>query len=220
MKILIVGGGKALYFLCRTFLAKGHEVTVINRDPGECVRIARALRVTVVRGDGTDPAILEQAGAYAAETVVALTPNDQDNLAICQVCRVQYDVPRAVALALDPDNAAVFQKLGVEAFSITPVIATLIEQRTQLDDITNLIPAGEGKVNITELVLPPAAPVIDKPLREVLLPPDSLIAVVLREGAALVPRGNTFLRAGDRIVLISLPANHGETIKAITGDTL
>lgn len=218
MKVLIVGGGRTMYFLCRTFLAKGHAVTVINRDPEECVRMARRLKVTVVRGDGSDPAILEEAGAHEADAVLAVTPNDQDNLAICQLARLQYGAPRAVALVNDPDNEEVFHRLGVAAFSTTRTIASMIEQRTALDEITNLIPAGEGKVNITEVRLQPTSPVVGKTLRDLSLPGDSLIAVVLRNGQAVVPRGDTRLRAGDRIVLITLPANHGPVLRAITGE--
>lgn len=218
MKVLIVGGGKTLYFLCRTFLAKGHEVTVINRDADDCVRIARSLKVTVVCGDGSDQTILEEAGAHGADAVLAITPNDQDNLAICQLAALQYEVPRAVALVNDPDNEEVFRKLGVGAFSTTRIIASLIEQRTALDEITNLVPVGEGKVNITEVRLPSDSPVAGKSLRDLSLPAHSLIAVILRNGEALVPRGDTQLQVGDCVVLITLPANHGPALKAITGE--
>jgi trk system potassium uptake protein TrkA len=149
---------------------------------------------------------------------LAVTPNDEDNLATCQLAGLQFAVPRTVALVNDPDNEQVFQRLGVAAFSITPAIASMIEQRTALDAITNLIPAGEGKVNITEVALSADSPVVGRPLRDLHLPADSLIAVVLRNGEPLVPRGNTQLQAGDRIVLITLPANHGPVLKSITGE--
>jgi trk system potassium uptake protein TrkA len=219
MNVLIIGGGKPVYFLCRTFLAKGHRVMVINRNQDECVQMARRLKVTVVHGDGSDPNILEEAGAHGSDAVLAVTPNDQDNLAICQLASMEYGVPRTVALVNDPDNEAVFQKLGVSAFSTTRTIASMIEQRTSLDEITNLIPVGEGKVNITEIKLPADSPVVGKTMRDLSLPPDSLVAVVLRNGDAVVPRGDTTLRTGDRVVLITLPSNHGPVIKAITGET-
>lgn len=218
MKVLIVGGGKSVYFLCRAFLAKGHQVTLINRDQDECVRMARRLKATVVLGDGSAPAILEDAGVNGADAVLAVTPNDQDNLAVCQLASVQYGVPRTVAMVNDPDNEAVFKKLGVAAFSTTRTIASMIEQRTALDEITNLIPVGEGKVNITEVVLGAASPVVGKKLRELSLPKDSLVAVVLRAGEPIIPRGDTELRGEDRIVLITLPANHGPVLRAITGE--
>jgi trk system potassium uptake protein TrkA len=218
MNVLIVGGGKPVYFLCRTFLDQGHRVTVINRDREECVRMARRLKVTVVQGDGSDPAVLEESEVRGADAVVALTPHDQDNLAVCQLAGLAYGVPRTVALVNDPDNEAVFEKLGISTFSTTPVIASLIEQETALSAITNLVPVAEGMVNITEVQLLSGAPVLGRPLREVSLPPDSLIAAVLRAGKALVPRGDTRLEARDRVVLITLPASYGPALRAITGE--
>ena len=220
MKVLIVGGGRAVYFLCRTFLAKGHSVTLVNRDADECVLLARRLKATVVCGEGSDPAVLDEAGAHGADAVLAVTPNDQDNLAICQLASLQYGVPHAVALANDPDNEEVFRKLGVAAFSTTRTIASMIEQRTALDEVINMLPLGEGKVNVTEVELQADSPVVGKTLRDLALPADSLVAVVLRNGEPLVPRGGTQLHAGDHIVLITLPANHGPALRALTGETI
>ncbi|MFW6106758.1 MAG: potassium channel family protein [bacterium] len=219
MKVLIVGGGKTLYFLCRTFLAKGHRITVINRDREECVELSRRLNIAVVHGDGSDPTILEEAGAHAADAILAVTPHDQDNLAICQLSQFQFDMPRAVALANDPDNEHIFEKLGITAFSTTRIITSLIEQRTVLDDVINLIPVGEGKVNITEIVLADSSPAAGEPLRDLPLPKGSLVAVVLRGEDAVVPGGETELKARDRVILITLPGNHGPALRALTGES-
>jgi len=216
MKALI-GGGRVVYFLARAFLAKGHGVTIVNRNRDECVNLARRLSATVVCGEGSDPHVLAEAWADTAEVVLAVTPNDEDNLAICQLCLVCFGVPRALALVNDPDNEEVFRKLGITAFSAVRVLSTLIEERTALEDITNLIPAAEGQVNVTEVLLDEEAPVIGTPLQDVALPPDSLIACIVRSGRALVPRGATELRLGDRVMLISLTSNHGEALRALTG---
>lgn len=218
MKVMIVGGGKPLYFLCRSLAAKGYEVVIVNRSREECVELARRLPATVVCGDGSDPDVLKDAGAMAADAVLAVTPADQDNLVICQLALLRFGVPRAVALANDPDNVEVFEKLGVPAFSTTRIIGSLIEQRASLEQIVNLLPVGEGKVNVTEIVLDAAAPVAGKLLREIDLPENTLVAVIIRENQPIVPRGASYLLAGDRVVLITLPENHGRALRAISGD--
>ncbi|MEW6267400.1 MAG: TrkA family potassium uptake protein [Thermodesulfobacteriota bacterium] len=218
MKVLIVGGGKTLYFLCRNFTAKGFEVIIVNRDRDECVHLARQLSATVVHGDGSDPKILKEAGAMGAEAVLAITPNDQDNLVICQLAALQFGVPRTVALANDPDNAEVFEKLGVTAFSTTHIVGSLIEQRASMDQITNLLPVGEGRVNVTEIILDDASPVAGKFLKDIDLHQNALVAVVIRDGQPIIPRGANQLLAGDRVVLITLPENHGPVLKTFTGE--
>jgi len=218
MKVLIVGTGKTLYFLCRNFTAKGYEVVIINRNREECVRLARQLSATVVCGDGSDAGILKEAGAMGADAVIAITPNDQDNLVICQLASLKFGVPRALALINDPDNAEVFDKLGVTAFSTTHIIGSLIEQRASLEQITNMLSVGEGLVNVTEILLDTDSPVAGKLLKDIDLPENALVAVVIRDNQPIVPRGANQLLAGDRVVLITLPENHGPVLREFTGE--
>jgi trk system potassium uptake protein TrkA len=219
MNILIVGGGKVVYFLSRTFLSKGYKVTVINRDRDECTRLARRLKATVVYGDGSDPQILEEAGADIADAVLAVTSNDQDNLMICQLADLRFHVPRTLTLVNDPDNEAVFRQLGIAAtFSTTRILSSLIEQRAGFEEIINLIPVGEGKLNVTEVVLKETSPVVGQLLRDITLPENSLIACILREGHPIIPRGTSMLQDRDHLVVITLPENHGQVLKILTGD--
>jgi len=218
MKVLIVGGGSTLYFLSRNFTSKGYEVVIINRNEKECVQLARQLSATVVCGDGSDAGILKEAGAMGADAVLAITPNDQDNLVICQLASLKFGVPRSIALANDPDNAEVFEKLGVSAFSTTHIVSSLIEQRASLEQITNMLPVGEGRVNVTEILIDANSPVTGKLMKEIDLPENALVAVVIRDNKPIVPRGASDLMAGDRLILITLPENHGVVLKAFTGE--
>lgn len=218
MKVIIIGEGKTLYFLCRNFTSKGYEVIIINKDMQECFQLSKQLNATVICGNGSDAKILQEAGAMGADAVLAITPDDQDNLVICQLAARLFEVPRTVALANDPDNAAVFEKLGVSAFSTTHIVGSLIEQRVSLEQITNLLPVSEGKVNVTEIVLDQKSPIIGKLLKDIVLPENALIAVVIRNNRAIVPRGANDIQSADRIVVITLPENHGKVIKTITGE--
>jgi len=217
MKVIIVGSGKMLYFLCRSFTGKGYEVVIINRNRDECVQLGRQLSALVVCGDGSDAGILKEAGAMSADVVLAITAHDQDNLIVCQLASIQFGVPRAIALANDPDNAEIFEKLGVSAFSTTHIVGSLIEQRASLEQIINLLPVGEGRVNVTEIQIDPSSPVAGKLLKDISMPENALVAVVIRGDQAIVPRGGNQLLAEDRIVLITLPENHGRTLKVFTG---
>ena len=79
-----------------------------------------------------------------------MTPNDEDNLVICEIATRWFHVPRTLALVNDPDNEEVFKELSdTTAFSTTHILANLIEQRAGFEEITNLLPVGEGKINVT-----------------------------------------------------------------------
>ena len=152
MKIVVVGGGRIVYFLSRSFLSKGHTVSIVNHDAEECRWLARQLNATVIHGDGSFPRILDDAGIDDADAVLAITPRDEDNLIICQIAEKRFGVPRTVAVVSDPDNEEVFPQLGVKnVVSITRILSTLIEEQTGVEEITSLLALGEGRVNITEL---------------------------------------------------------------------
>lgn len=219
MKIIVVGGGRVVYFLTRSFLSKGHRVWIVNNDAEECRWFARGLNATVIFGDGSLPRILADAGVDDADAVLAITPRDEVNLIICQIAEMRFGVPRTVAVVSDPDNEEVFPKLGVRnVVSITRILAALIEEQTRVDEVMNLLALGEGRINITELELTEECPVLGLPLAEVPLPSNALIGSVLRGSEVIVPHGSSSLAAGDRVVLITVPETHGKAIKILTGE--
>jgi trk system potassium uptake protein TrkA len=94
----------------------------------------------------------------------------------------------------------------------------MLEQRMTFDDIQRLIPVGEGRINVTELVLDADSPVTGIPLRDIALPEGALVSAVLRRGRPIIPGGSTVLRERDRIIVVSLPENHGEVLHRLTGE--
>jgi trk system potassium uptake protein TrkA len=173
----------------------------------------------VVHGDGSFPRVLDEAGAHDADAVLALTSSDADNLVICQIAEKHFQVPTTLAIVSDPDHEELFPKLGIKnVISITRILSTLIEGRTEVEEITNLVSMGEGKVNVIEMHLPDDSPVIGQPLVDVHLPKSSLIACILRGGQTIVPHGATTLASGDRVVLITAPESHAAAVKALTGE--
>lgn len=219
MRAIIVGGEKIAYFLARSFIDKGYHVTIIDRNEEECRNLSRSLKATVVLGEGSEPKILEEAGAARAHVLIAVTPHDQDNLIACQIASRRFGVPRTLALVNDPENAEIFRSLGISAaISTTDVMTLLIEQHADFDEIRNLLPVAEGRVNVTEITLSESAPIIGKALHEVSLPEGSLVACILRGADVVVPRGGSRFQNGDRLIVISLPEKQGEVLRLLLGD--
>lgn len=218
MNIVLIGGKKLVYFLSRTLVSKGHRVTIINENHDECVWLTRQLNLTVIHGDASNPRILEEAGVELADEVLAMTPRDEDNLVICQLARNHFKVNRTLAIVNDPDLEEVFKGFGITAVSTINILATIIEQRARFDDITNVIPFEEGKANLTEIVLHAGSPVVGKPLMSLDLPTDALIAMIIRNGEPIIPRGQTVLLPEDRLAVMTLPGTHGLMIRTLTGE--
>jgi trk system potassium uptake protein TrkA len=218
MRIIMIGGDKTVYFLARQFVAKGHHVTIINRDPARGKELAQQTKATVVLGEGSDVNRLEEAGARRAHVIMALTSHDQDNLIACQVAQKMFGVPRTLALVNDPENEDIFRRLGITAaFSATRILASLIEQQTAFDDITTLMPIAAGRINVTDVRLDDHSPAIGKSLMELELTEGSLIAAIIRQDDVLVPRGSTRLEANDHLILISHPEHEAQDLTTLCG---
>jgi trk system potassium uptake protein TrkA len=219
MRLVIVGGGRLVYFLARALRGKKHHVTIVSRTREDGARLARSLDALVIAGDGTDPDVLEEAAVGAADQVLALTEDDHVNLVVCQLARMRFLVPRVLALVNDPDNERVFATLGVPTtFSPIPVLACLIEQRSAFGAIVDLLPVAEGRVRVSEVVLPAASPALGRALESLGLPRGTLVGAIVRGDDTLVPNGASVLEPGDRVVVIARPEGHAAAMTLLTGE--
>ena len=163
MRVILVGGGETIetiYYLARLFKRRGHQVTIVNPFREEAQMLSRRTKAMVILGDGSDPAVLEEAGARRADVLLSLTGYDPDNLVACQIAQTMYKVPRTMALVNDPDNEELFHQLGIPlVFSATRVIGSLIEGQTVYDEITHLYRNGYPTVHIGEIDMPKYLPI-------------------------------------------------------------
>ncbi|MGM0508209.1 MAG: potassium channel family protein [Fusobacteriota bacterium] len=219
MDIIIVGGGKVIYYLTKNFIAKGYNVVVINKDKKYCKVLARDLNCIVINGDASKKEFLRQAEASKADAIISLTGDDPSNLFICQLASKEFGVPSTFSVVNNPDNEEIFKKLGVETiFNTTKLISLLIEQRVEVADVNNLLSIEEGKINVSQVILKEKSPVINMKLSEIDLPRDIVFGCVIRGEEVIIPRGDTKLLENDKILIITLPEKQAEAFSALTGD--
>ncbi|WP_202707616.1 potassium channel family protein [Sporosalibacterium faouarense] len=219
MNIIIVGGGKEVHFLTRSFISKGYNVTIINNKKEHCEKLARMHeKASIVYGDGTKPYVLEDAGAAYSNIVIALTPKDPDNLVICQLSEKIFKIRKTFAVVNDPKNIDVFNRLGVgTVISTSDIISSLIEQKISVDEITNLIPIEEGKVAIMEVEINKDHDILGKQLVNSNLPKEAIVGCIIRNGNAVIPRGDTVILNKDKLIILSLPKVQSDVLTAIRG---
>lgn len=215
MYIAIVGGGKVGFYLAKELVEANHEVLVIERNPAKCAEIAETLGEIVMRGDGCEAAIQEQAGTGRADLLLAVTGEDEDNLVACQVARHVFNVPRTVARINNPKNELIFRKLGIDfTVSATSVILSQIEQELPTHPLISLLTLRRG-FEIVEVKVPEDAAVVGRPIRDVGLPQQSIIwGIVDTEGNPKAPTADTVVHAGDEVVAVTLQESE-EALRAV-----
>ena len=134
MKVLIVGCGRVGSRLAQELDREGHEVTIIDRDPGAFKRFALRgvftddFRGDFVVGDGTETELVRRAGAEDADCFIAVTDGDNRNIMAAQIAQHVFQVPRVVCRIYDPLRDEVYQKLGLNVFCPTIEGATTIRR--------------------------------------------------------------------------------------------
>ncbi|MGM0379305.1 MAG: potassium channel family protein [Bacillota bacterium] len=218
MRIIVIGGGKKVYFLVKSFNSKGYEVTVINDDLDYCKKMAKQDNSTIVHGDGTKPYILEDAGIASADMVIALTSSDPDNLVICQIAEQIYKINKTFAVVNDPHNIDIFKQLGVHTvISTAEIISDLIEQKVSVDDILNLVPIQEGKLSVMEIKLSSDSLILDQKISEIKFPEDAIIGSIIRQGNVIIPKGHTNFKVNDKLIILTLSEVQSEVVKMVKG---
>ncbi len=182
------------------------------------MKLAEINGLNVIHGNGTKPYILDEAGATGCDIAIALTSKDTDNLVACQLCKKQFSVPKTVSLVADPNKIDFFTQMGVDSVVCAiSAVTSIIQQQAFIDEMTNIIPVGKGRVQIVEVQIPGESPVAGKKLWEITLPKESIVGCVLRSDATLIPRGDTRILAGDTLVVITGNGQELSTVHALTG---
>lgn len=203
MKIVIVGGGKVGFYLAKTLLEHGHAPCLIEQDKQRCAQLANQLDLPVICGDGSSLETLEAAGTAQADALLGVTGQDENNLIVCQLAKACFQVPRTVARVNNPKNSGLMKRLGVDIpISSTDSIARLLEREVDTAAIRQLMSLNAGEASLVELQLPAGYPLAGVRLSQLQLPEDSILVSITRAGSLIIPRGNTQLQEGDKIIAI------------------
>src|ERR1035441_3258549 len=127
--VIIVGGGKVGYHLAKHLIERDFEITLVEKDAARAEWIAHQLgTVSIMVGDGDEMAFLATTGIEGATVGSGAAGDDEDNLIVCQLAKVKFNVPRTIARVSNPHNVAVFKALGIDApVSATELLMGLIE---------------------------------------------------------------------------------------------
>jgi trk system potassium uptake protein TrkA len=204
MYVIVAGGGKVGYYLTKALVAAGHEVTLIEKSHRRYDLLQETFGDCAILGDGCEVSTLELAGAARADLVAAVTGDDEDNLVICQMAKRKFKAPRVIARINNPKNEETFQLLGIdETVSSTKLIYSLIEQEVEVADVIPLTALRRGHLELVEIALTEGAPSANRRVRDLALPPNCSLAILVRGEIADVIGGDTLLQPGDLIVAIT-----------------
>ena len=219
MYIIVVGVGRLGYYLIKALLDEGHEVLAIEKNATVCETVTDELGSVCVRGDGCETATLNEAGTDRADMLIAVTGDDEDNLVACQVAKHKFNVPFTIARIRNPNNETIFKKLGIDVtISSTNIILEYIEKEVPTHPLTHLLGIEDKGLEIVDIKIPPDSTTVGKPIKELRLPPESILSLIIRKARKpVVPTGNTVLQAEDQIIAVTTPESEEALRAALRG---
>ncbi len=211
MKIIIVGAGEVGFHIAERLSHENHDVVIIERDPAVRAEIQEQLDLMALEGNGSSPAVLEEAGVRDADLMIAVADIDEVNITACLLAR-EYGVPRRIARVRDPDfSESPFleggHRLGIDLLiNPTIVVAEEILSLIKTPAAAEVGKFADGKVLMLGLPIGEGAPILDRPLKS--LKPfhrttPFVVVALYRGGRLTIPDGDTVVEEGDHLYFMS-----------------
>ena len=211
-KILIIGGGNIGFNLAKNIeeTLDTIRVKIVEKSKDRAEYLASQLNDTIViNGDGLDEEVLTEANMEEAETVLALTNDDEDNLMVSvlveKFTKDQKDIEekRTMALINKPNYSLLQSSLKIDDL-IDPRMSTVssILKHVHKGTIENAYTVSNGEFEIIEAEVIETSELINKELKNSNLPDELRIGAILRDDKVIIPRSDFIFKKDDRVVFI------------------
>jgi len=211
--IMILGGSRTAYYLAKMLTSGGNSVTIIEKNKNLCDELCETLpKAVIVNGDGAEQETLLEEGLDSLDAFVALTGMDEQNILISSFASSRK-VPKVIAKIDRDELIPLAEHWGLESF-VSPkmLIADRIVQyaralkNSEGSSVETLYKLMDGKAEALEFSIKSNLDLLNKPLKELELKPNLLIAGIIRERKTIIPSGDDMLLKGDRVIVLSLSA--------------
>jgi trk system potassium uptake protein TrkA len=209
MRIVIVGGGEVGFSLSQALSAK-HDVIVIDHNLQAADRFEK-IDVQFVAGGGTSRDTLRTAGVENADVFIACTGLDEVNIVACGMANQLRSLRTFCFVSREDFLRLSDEQEGLRSFGIDRVVwpeAQLADDIERIVSSPGAIDAEEfagGAIRLLEYRLSPGSPLAAARLADLHLPHGALIVAVRRGDALFIPRGNTQLADGDKVIVMGTP---------------
>lgn len=207
---MIIGGGKAAYYLANLLLNTGISVKIIESSRARCEELSILLpKAVIINGDGTNEELLKEEGIEYAESFIPLTGIDEENIlltlfarqisnakVITKINRISF---RDVINSLDLGSVIYPKYITSEA-----IIAYVRAKKNSMDsNIETLYHMFDHRVEAIEFRVSEKSAVTGIPLMDLTLKKNLLISFINRNGKIIIPSGHDSIEVGDTVMIVT-----------------
>ena len=226
MRVIICGAGRVGYGLAERLSQERNTVTVIDTSPDLVRQITNELDVRGVIGHGSHPDVLVRAGVQDCDMIIGVTYADEVNMMACQVAHSLFNVPTKVARVraqayLDSQWNDLYSR---ENMPIDIIISPEIEigkailRRLNTPGAFNVVPFGDGAVQMLGVEILEDCPIVQTPIRQI---PDlftglhAAVVGIERDGELFAPTQDDPLEVGDRAYIVTQAAHSARLLEVL-----
>lgn len=207
---MIIGGGKAAYYLAHQLLHMGISVKIIESDRARCEELSILLpKAIIINGDGTDEELLKEEGIEYVESFIPLTGIDEENIlltlharqvsnakVITKINRINF---KNVISQLDLGSVIYPRYITSEA-----IIAYVRAKKDSMNsNIETLYHMFDYRAEAIEFRVYQESDVTNVPLAELSLKKNLLISFINRNGSIIIPSGQDCIKIGDTVMIVT-----------------
>lgn len=212
--IMIVGGNRIGYYLADELSKKKYNIKLIEKEEALAEELADSLpRVIVIYGNGTRHSLLLEEGIEAMDSFVALTDSDEENMIVSMFAN-KMKVKKTITKIKSDDLGDMLSEIGVNNIvSPKDIVANRIIsyiraiENSKGSNLLTLYRLVDGQVEALEFLAKRQERICDRPLRELKLKDNCLIACIIRENKVIIPDGNDSIKLGDNVIVVTTHKN-------------
>ena len=207
---MIIGGGRAAYYLAKQLSTMGISVKIIEKERERCEELSVLLpKAIIINGDGTDPELLKEEGIEYMESFVALTGIDEENILLSLhveqvsnakvITKINHFTFKDVINRLDLGSVVYPRYITSEA-----IIAYVRAKKNSMNsNIETLYHMFDHRVEAIEFKVNESSKVTNIPLMKMSLKKNLLVSVINRNGSILIPSGQDSIQVGDTVMIVT-----------------
>lgn len=207
---MIVGGGKASYYLAKQLIAMGIDVKIIEQNKERCEELSILLpEAIIINGDGTDEEVLREEGIEYAQAFIPLTDIDEENIMLTLhakqvsnaklITKINRSTFKNVISKLDLGSVIYPRYITSEA-----IIAYVRAKKNSTNsNIETLYHMFDNRAEAIEYRVDEPSSVTGIPLKDLMLKNDLLVSFIYRNGKFQIPSGLDTIEVGDTVMIVT-----------------
>jgi trk system potassium uptake protein TrkA len=212
LKIVILGAGQVGSTLAESLVSEQNDITVVDHQAPRLKDLQDRLDLRTVVGNAAHPTTLVEAGLEDADMLIAVTQTDETNLVACKIAAKLFNTPTRIARVRSRSIVARPELLADDGFAvdyaISPedIVTEYITRLIEFPEALQVLDFAGGRVTMVAMRAVEGGPLVGHPLKDLrrhVPSVDARVTAIFRGDQAIIPDGDTVVRAGDEVFLLA-----------------